>query len=200
MKKEKVILTDCDGCLVNWNKAFDVFMTERGHPMLPNSETVYNLSDRHGITQEQANEYLTEFNESDRIASLEMFADSKEIVTKLHDKGFKFVVVTSLSKHPSAHTYRTSNLAQIFGDVFDEIICIEINTSKYSTLRRWAGSGYFWIEDHMRQAEAGYEVGLKPILISHPYNSHYSTDLFPRVSHATPWTEIYKLIEQEYDL
>ena len=200
MRKEKIILTDCDGCLVNWNKAFDQFMTGNGHPMLPGGETVYNLADRHGITSAETQRYLREFNDSDRIASLEAFADAKEFVAKLHDDGFKFIVVTSLSKQPSAHTYRTLNLTQIFGDVFNEINCIEINTSKSFVLQRWANTGYFWIEDHMRQAEAGYEVGLKPVLISHPYNSHYSTDLFPKVTHETPWADIYKLIEQEYDL
>ena len=75
-----------------------------------------------------------------------------------------------------------------------------MNTSKYDTLGRWSGSGYFWLEDHMRQAEAGYEQGLKPILFSKPYNRHYSTDLFPTVSEVSPWKDLYQIIERQYNL
>ena len=64
---------------------------------------------------------------------------------------------------------------------------------------RWADSKYFWIEDHMRQAEAGHEAGLRTILIKHPYNKHYYTDLFPIVSYETPWKEIYSIITAEYN-
>jgi len=52
----------------------------------------------------------------------------------------------------------------------------------------------------MRQAEAGYEAGLRTVLISHPYNSHYKTDLFPTVSYKSPWEEIYNMVCKEYNL
>jgi hypothetical protein len=63
---------------------------------------------------------------------------------------------------------------------------------------QWADTGYFWIEDHMRQAEAGHEAGLRPLLINHPYNHHYGTDLFPKVSFETPWAEIVNIVRNEY--
>ena len=84
--------------------------------------------------------------------------------------------------------------------VFDEIVCLEMGSSKATELTRWEGSGYFWIEDHMRQAEAGHEAGLKTVLIDHPYNSHYKTDLFPTVSYTKPWEEIYDMVCKEYGI
>jgi len=200
MKKEKIILTDADGCLINWNKGFDKFMLSRGFPRVFNSDSDYSIALRHGISVHQALESVKEFNNSRFIEKLEPFADSVEYVLKLANHGFKFIVVTSISSHPDAHEYRTINLHDLFGDVFEEINCIEMGASKANILTRWADTEYFWIEDHMRQAEAGFEVGLKSILISHPYNSHYTTDLFPTVSYETPWEEIYNIICKDYNI
>lgn len=198
MKKEKIILTDCDGVLVDWNSAFDKFMSKHGHPRVPETDDEYNVAIRHNITTLQAAEYVKEFNEGPDIAHLSPFADSVEHVRLLSELGFRFVAVTSISSHPDAKINRTNNLLDLFGDVFNDVQCIEQGASKAATLMQWADTGYFWIEDHMRQAEAGHEVGLKTVLINHPYNYHYKTDLFPTVSYDTPWNEIYNMVRYEY--
>jgi FMN phosphatase YigB (HAD superfamily) len=198
---KKIILTDADGVLVNWNKGFESFMVSRGHPRIPGTDDEYSISLRHAnVTNKQAHELITEFNECELISSLDAFADSVEYVNKLSDLGFRFIVVTSISDHPNAKVFRTQNLTNLFGDVFDEINCITMGASKANILMNWADDGFFWIEDHMRQAEAGHEAGLKTVLISHSYNSHYKTDLFPTVSNETPWREIYELVCAEYKI
>jgi len=200
MKREKIILTDADGVLVDWNTAFDKFMARRGHPRVPETDTEYNISLRHNVTTHQAMDYVKEFNESSDIAHLSPFADSVQHVRLLSELGFRFIVVTSISSHPDAKIHRTNNLTDLFGDVFDDVHCIEQGASKASILMKWADTGYFWIEDHMRQAEAGYEAGLRTVLINHPYNFHYKTDLFPTVSYDTPWNEIYNMVRNEYGI
>ncbi len=196
---DKIILTDCDGVLLKWEDGFHRFVESKGHSRQPGTESEYSMSLRYGITSKTAQDYIKEYNESAAIASLEPFADSTEFVSKLAQDGFRFIAVTSLSDHPDAHMHRTANLKSLFGDVFDEVVCLEIGASKAHVLMRWADSGYFWIEDHMRQAEAGHEAGLRTILIKHPYNRHYYTDLFPIVSFDTPWKEIYDIITTEYN-
>ena len=197
---KKIILSDCDGCLVNWNEKFCEFMASKGHPRIPNTEHEYNISSRHNISTKLAMECVKEFNEGAIIEHLNPFADSVKYVNKFAQLGFRFIIVTSIGAHPGAKERRTKNLQNIFGDVFDEIHCIEQGASKANILMNWADTGYFWIEDHMRQAEAGHEAGLKTILISHPYNSHYKTDLFPTVSYEHPWKEIYEKVCLEYDI
>jgi FMN phosphatase YigB (HAD superfamily) len=198
---EKIILTDCDGVLQNWNLGFTQWMTGMGLPQLPNTDHEYSIGSRHGINHIAAHEYVKAFNESDRIVGLESFADAVIYVRKLVSKGFRFIVVTSISSAPMAKIHRTKSLENVFGsDVFDEIVCLEMGSSKATELTRWEGSGYFWIEDHMRQAEAGHEAGLKTVLIDHPYNSHYKTDLFPTVSYTKPWEEIYDMVCKEYGI
>jgi FMN phosphatase YigB (HAD superfamily) len=198
MKLDKIILTDADGVLVRWNEGFDRFMAAQGFPRIPDTEHEYNISARHGVSSVQAHEFVMEFNQSSAIADLDAFADSQEYVIRLANQGFRFIVVTSISDHPEALRNRTTNLKSLFGDVFEEINCIEMGASKANILRRWSDTGYFWIEDHMRQAEAGHEVGLKPVLINHAYNTHYQTDLFPKVSYETPWKEIHDMVLDRY--
>lgn len=197
---DKIILTDADGCLVDWNSGFNKFMDKRGMPQLPDTDDKYLLSLRHGISSSLATELVKEFNEGPQIEDLEPFSDSVKYTQKLADLGFRFIVVTSISDAPQAKVFRTKNLTSIFGDIFDEINCIEMGASKAHILKNWQDTGYFWIEDHMRQAEAGYEAGLRTVLISHPYNSHYKTDLFPTVSYTSPWEEIYNMVCKEYNL
>ena len=197
---EKILISDVDGVLCFWEVEFEKFITKKGYPKIKGTDNEYSMSIRHGISAINAQNFIKEFNEGDYIANLKPFADSVEYVTKLAKLGFRFIVVTSLSDLSSAKAYRTQNLINLFGDVFDEIVCLEMGASKANVLMRWADTKYFWIEDHMRQAEAGYEAGLRPILINHPYNSHYTTDLFLKVSHITPWKEIYNIVCKDYEI
>jgi FMN phosphatase YigB (HAD superfamily) len=197
---EKRILTDCDGVLLKWEDGFDAFMLSKGFVRRAGTEADYSMALRYGVTTRQTQEFIKEYNESDAMATLKPFADSIEYVAKLADMGFRFTAVTSMSDHPDAKTYRTQNLKTLFGDVFDEVVCLEMGASKANVLMRWADSKLFWIEDHMRQAEAGHEAGLRTVLINHPYNTHYTTDLFPKVSFETPWKEIYNLVREVYGI
>lgn len=197
---EKIIISDCDGCLVNWNHAFEAFMFSKGYNRIPGTEHEYNLSSRFGISSKEAFSRVTEFNESEVISNLEPLSDSVEYVKKLANLGFEFIIVTSISESPRAKLHRTLNLTNLFGNIFKEIVCLKSGSNKYNELARWQDSKYFWIEDHMRQAEAGHEVGLRPILVDQPYNKHYQTDLFPRVSLETPWEEIYNIVCRDYNI
>lgn len=198
--KEKLILTDADGVLCRWNTGFNKFMASNGILELPDTDTEYSIAIRYGITPQHAFALIKEFNEGPYIAELEPFADSVNYISRLADKGFRFIVVTSLSDSPHAKYHRSKNLQNIFGNVFDEINCLEMGINKTNELSRWKDSGYFWIEDHTQQAEAGHSVGLKPVLINHPHNAFYKTELFPSVSFEKPWEEIYRMIEIEYNL
>lgn len=197
---KKLILTDCDGVLLNWNDGFNKFMSQKGFPQIPNTDHEYNISVRHNISTKDALKFMREYNEGEGVEHLEPFADSVKYVNKLSRLGFRFIVVTSISNHPDAKIRRVRNLENVFGKVFDDVHCIEMGASKAFTLMEWADTGYFWIEDHMRQAEAGYEAGLRPILINHPYNTHYKTDLFRTVSYETPWKNIFDIVCTEYNL
>lgn len=197
IKMEKVILTDADGCLLDWSKAFDRYMHRQGYVRVPDTDDQYSLGRRFGISEHESYKLAKRFNESRHIKYIEPYKDAVEYVKKLHNKGFMFIVVSSLSDHTNAKAYRFENLKEVFGDgIFqnNHLHCLATGIDKQDTLERWGDTGYFWIEDHFKNAEAGHEVGLRPILIDSPYNRHYQTDLFPRVDEHNPWRDIYEII------
>lgn len=197
---DKIILTDCDGVLVNWNDAFDQYMHGQGYPRVPDTDACYNIPDRHGVDHDTAMDAIRYFNNSEHIKNLQPFADATKYVSMLADHGFKFVVLSSLSDTSHAHAARTENLNSIFGDIFLEINCISIGADKAPVLQGWKDSNYYWIEDHVGHAVTGFNLGLKSVLINHPYNNHYKDNNFPIVSNNTPWEEIYSIICKDYNL
>lgn len=197
--RPKIILTDVDGCCVDWNTAFEKFAISKGYKRIPDTDQHYNLGLRFDAPSNNTMRKLViEFNDSAEIATLEALPGAVKYVEKLVKEGFRFIAITSLSDNPVALKYRTENLHNLFGDVFDEIICLKVGSAKGHVLERWADSKLFWIEDHFVNAEAGYEVGLKPILVNTPYNAHFQTDLFSRTSMSNPWREIYSWILFDY--
>ncbi len=197
--KRKLILTDADGVLVNWNDAFTKFMVSRGFPLI--DDNAYTIGERFGIDKPSADRYVQDFSNQEEVGELLASADAIEYVGKLALLGFRFVVVTCIGVTQYVKQRREKNLINLYTGVFDEVMCLPMATNKEEVLKsRWGDSGLFWIEDHPGQAEAGLNAGLKPILIRQPYNDHYETDKFPIVSTTTPWKEIYDIILQDYGI
>jgi beta-phosphoglucomutase-like phosphatase (HAD superfamily) len=197
---EKIILVDVDGVLLDWNAGFCNWMDKQGFPFIPGTEHEYAIEKRHeNVTFTQARKLIEEFNTSDELRTLQPNKDSQEFVAKLVDEGFRFIAVTAVSDDPVAGINRRYNLEQVFGDIFDEIHCTPLGESKQVILREnWGGTGLIWIEDHFKNAEAGYEEGLRSVLVDTPYNRHFMTDLFPRVDAEKPWADIYKIVHDLY--
>lgn len=194
----KIILTDCDGVLLDWDAGFDSFMRHKGYKRKPGTEQHYRLALRYdGVTDAEIQALVEEMNTTEWVADLAPMRDSVEYVTRLKDEGYEFIVITAMSDSPEAAKHRAANLDAVFGKgVFshEKMICIKPLLSKSSALMNWQGSGHFWIEDHFMHAESGYELGLKSVLFDQPYNRAYHTDLFPRVS---KWEEVYSMVKSE---
>ena len=185
---------------LDWLAGFEPWMEQRGCPRRTGTDHEWNISKRHhNVTYDQAMDCVHQFNHSDHMRSLKPYKDSVEYMTKLAKEGFKFIAVTSMSDDSTAKLNRAYNLRELYGDIFLELHCLKVGESKQQILSdNWGGSGYMWLEDHFKNAEAGHEVGLNPILVSTTHNEHYTTDLFPRVDAEQPWKEIYKLAQSHY--
>ena len=189
---EKVIVTDCDGVLLNWEYAFDIWMNEKGHYKKEDSEFIYSIGDRYGITNAQGKGYIKLFNESASIGFLPALRDAVHYVKLLHEKhGYVFDVVTSLSTNPHAVKLREKNLKKVFGkNTFRNIVCLDTGADKYDHLwLHYAGYEHCWLEDKPENAYHGKLVGMKPILIEHGHNMD-NTD-FPL---AKTWEDVYNII------
>lgn len=200
---EKIILTDCDGVLLDWFNTFDQYMSDKGLPMIPGTEDSYVLAQRHGISDLEAFKLAKEFNSSNKISDLAPLGDSQKYVKKLKNQGFRFVAITSLSEHPRAYSFRKKNLKKLFGDAIQTLICLDTGAPKLETLRHWEGSGLYWIEDYIKNALDGSDLGLRSVLVSAPYNGlsdAVANRIYAKVSRTTPWEEIYELVRETYEL
>lgn len=192
VRKDKVILVDVDGCLLDWEYAFAAWADRHGYKL--KNESAFKIEDRYGISQEEGDKLVNMFNESAWISQLSPVRDSIKYVRKLHEEhGFVFHVISSLSDDYFAQNLRTKNLFALFGkSVFERFVYLKTLGSKDEILKEYEGTECYWVEDMPKNARAGYNVGLTPLLISHHHNADDIGDgSYTRVNN---WKEIYDII------
>lgn len=187
---KKTMLVDADGVLFNWEYAFNLYMEEHGFEEVEGARLMYNIGERYNISNNQGHTMIRHFNESAMIGFLPALRDAVEYVTKFADEGWDFICITSLSKNKYAQKLRKKNLDKVFGEnTFKELICLGTGADKDKILQRFEGSNLWWIEDKVENAQAGANVGLRPLVMEHGYNMHDNS--FTRVKN---WSEIYDIV------
>lgn len=190
----KIILTDIDGVMLNWEWAFTTWMEQHGYTQIENGNQYYNVYERFGITEAEGKAQVKIFNESAAIGFLPALRDSMFYVKRLHEEhGYVFRAITSLSLDLSAYKLRKMNLEKLFGKTaFDDLLCLDTGADKDEALDPYSDTGMWWIEDKMENAIAGLKLGLRPILIEHGYNMHDSVPV--GMKKCLNWKEIYEYI------
>ena len=190
--EEKIILTDCDGVLLDWEKAFIDWMTSKGYEKKVNA--VYDIDVAFDLPRNEGKRLVKEFNESAWMGFLPALRDSRSGVAALVEAGYRFVVITSLSTDPMAKRLRWMNLNDIFGrNVFVDLICLDTGADKDEALEQYRDSGLYWIEDKLSNAQLGLDLGLKPILIEHGFNM--DEDIPEGMQKVVNWKEIYEILK-----
>ena len=191
--KKKIILTDADGVLLDWEYAFGVWMEEHGFAKVPGSQFNYDIGEQFGISQEQGRKLIKMFNESAAIGFLPALRDSMYYVKRLHEEHrYVFHCITSVSTEPNAVKLREMNLRKLFGKTaFERVVCLPTGADKQEALSEYKNSGLYWIEDKPENAHVGHELGLRSILMEHGHNmAHYH----PEIPIVKNWKEIYDII------
>ena len=189
--KEKTILVDCDGVLLDWEYAFDNWMARHDYKI--NTVGDYLMDVKYDLSKADAKRLIRMFNESATIRKLPPLRDAIHYVKRLHQEhGYVFHAITSLSNDTYSQHLRTKNLRELFGNtVFERYTYLDTGADKDEALEEYRDTGLYWLEDKPKNAIAGYEVGLSSILISHPHNENFNHPNIPRVRN---WKEVYNLI------
>jgi len=194
--KDRIILTDADGVLLDWEYAFDVWMQQHGFAKQDGGNLKYDIGKRYGIDHEQGRKLIKIFNESAHIGFLPALRDSMYYVKRLHEEhGYVFHCITSLSQDENACELRKMNLRKLFGKTaFEKFVFLDTGADKDSALQPYYGSNCYWIEDKPENADLGfYSMGLQSILMEHGHNMHHECP-YPVVKN---WREIYNNIVGE---
>lgn len=191
--KNKIIFTDVDGVLLDWEEGFSVWMEHHGHNPIEGYKKLYKIGERYGISNNEGHRMVRLFNESAAIGFLPPCRDAQYYVKLLAEKHqYRFIAVTSLSLDPYAKELRIRNLRKLFGDFFVDVICLDTGADKDEVLGELAKTykGNWWIEDKPENADAGIKVGFRGILVEHGHNMSYQGSAII----VKNWEEIYNEI------
>lgn len=190
---EKIILTDCDGAILDWEYSFHQWMKERGFIPKPDGKMSYYLHDHfENLDQKEAKRLIRVFNESAAIGFLPALRDAAHYIKRLHEEhGYVFHCITSLSNDKCAQKLRVMNIQKVFGELtFEKFVFLDTGADKDEALTKYKDSGLFWIEDKPENADLGYNLGLKSILVEHEHNGDHKC-AYPMVQ---KWKQIYKIV------
>ena len=199
----RIILTDVDGVLLEWEHHFTKWMLQRTlfdekgaryHPyrLLPNKENTYEMAERFGLTKPEIRKEIREFNRSAWMGTQRPMYNSQTWVKLLAAEGWTFIPITSQTSDKPAQELRKRRLGELFGDhVFTNYHILGTGADKDSALAEFHGTGLYWVEDKPHNALAGLNYGLKPILIDHPYNRDCRE---PNITRVNNWKQIHSLL------
>lgn len=186
--KDKVILVDCDGVILDWQYAFQRWMTRHGYKIV--NPEVYDIGKMYGLESKEKKQLVRMFNESAAIRKIPPLRDAIKYIKKLHEEhGYVFHAITSLSNDEYSQHLRTKNLCELFGKtVFETYVYLDTGADKDEELAAYKDTGCLWVEDKVENAVAGAKVGLESVVMSHVYNQ--DTD-FPLMRN---WKDIYEYV------
>jgi FMN phosphatase YigB (HAD superfamily) len=203
ISNNRIILTDVDGVLLEWENHFTEWMLQRSYyndsneriypyKLLPNKENTYEMAERFGLTIPQIRKEIREFNKSAWMGTQVPMPQSQSWVKLLAAEGWTLIPITSQTSDIPAQLLRKKRLGELFGDhVFQNYHILDTGADKDSVLAEFHGTGLYWVEDKPKNALAGLNFGLKVILIDHPYNRDFN---HPEVTRVNNWQDIHKMI------
>lgn len=195
MVDKKILLCDCDGVLLNWREGFIRFMLNRGYNPQPEYETAYLLGRYFNLSDDEFYRQVEIFNSGRwEFGTLKAESGAVNGIAALAELGYSFIAISACSSSKQTFVLRRANLYNVFGDVFDEVHCLDLKDSKKSHLAYHEPT--FWIEDKMSACLEGVEPGHKCILINRVWNKDQHDD---RVERCHNWDAVVRYINTILD-
>ena len=201
----RIILTDVDGVLLEWENHFTQWMLKRSHfvrgkrrqtyKLLPNKQSEYAMEKRFGVTASVIQREIREFNRSAWMATQPPLPKAVTYVKLLHAEGWTFIPITSQTSDVPAQMLRKRLLRELFGEhVFQNYFILETGDDKHSALAEFKNTGLHFVEDKWQNCLTALKYGLKPILINHTYNQQYK---HPKVQRVNNWKHIHEVVNKK---
>jgi hypothetical protein len=191
----RIILTDVDGVLLEWENHFAKWMESKGYQQKSGKEKVYSMGKRYGLLRKKKENLIKEFNNSAWMSTQDPLSESQTWVKLLHAEGWTFIPITSQTADIPAQELRKRRLQELFGGtVFSNFFILDTGADKDSALAEFHGTGLWWVEDKPENALLGLDYGLKPLLVDHTYNLKFKHQKVTRVKN---WKHIYKIINEK---
>jgi hypothetical protein len=209
ISNNRIILTDVDGVLLEWENHFTEWMLQRSYfdnevgegyvgkkvypyKLLDDKQNTYEMAERFGLSKTAIRKEIREFNKSAWMGTQQPMPDSQTWVKLLAAEGWTFIPITSQTSDIPAQLLRKKRLGELFGEhVFTNYHILDTGADKDSALAEFHGTGLYWVEDKPKNALAGLKYGLKPIIIDHLYNQDFKD---PNVIRVNNWKQIHEIL------
>ena len=203
---DRIILTDVDGVLLEWEYHFTQWMLQRNYyddkeqrvypyKLLPDKQNTYEMADRFGLSITEIRKEIREFNKSAWMGTQCPMPDSQTWVKLLAAEGWTFIPITSQTSDIPAQELRKKRLGELFGDhIFKNYHILDTGSDKDSVLAEFHNTGLYFIEDKPKNALTGLKYGVRPILIDHPYNRDFQHPDVIRVNNSK---QIHELLHED---
>lgn len=191
--KNNIFLVDVDGVLLKWVPAFDKYMSKKGIYPITEKQQDFDLSTYYALPKNIIYDEVNKFNNGHwRFGTLDPYPDAVNGVKYIHDTlGFKFVAITSSSTKSQSIALRRANLFNVFGDVFYDVHCVDVEGDKTEYLALYKPT--YWVEDKPKNCLIGLEYGHDCILMN---RNHNKKDVDSRWTRCYNWREIIRYIEK----
>lgn len=164
------LLLDVDGVLLDWLAGFEQYLLRHApelHTDFSGLQNVKNLEQLLGMTDDQMHEWIARFHLDPSFEHLQTLPGAQAAIHIL-SPWCKITCITASGSNPVSVRMRKRNLHTHFGDVFDQVICVDRSTDKPKHLTQF-DPGY-WVEDQLKNAIMGVQAGHHSYLIDAVYN------------------------------
>lgn len=187
----KVVITDIDEVVFNWQGPFEKWILREGKytPTQPLCN-FWDIERWLEIPYDEGRHLIEEFNHLEEFwPNFEPLSEVRKNILALEDLGYKFVAVTACSEDEWTHVNRWHNLKRCFGTAFDTLHCVGLSASKKEMLERYKPT--YWVEDKLRHAIDGADLGHTSFIVDYPWNRYANDDRITRVKN---WNDIFEII------
>lgn len=187
----KIIYTDVDQTLLNFNEALEVYIREMHDPELPVGclEGQSTLVTALGYPTELANNIIYDFFDTHHFGKLPPLNDAVEHVQALYRDGWEFVAISACPPSAGADI-RRQNLVEVFGIPFADVHLTGFHIDKRDILTGITDRTV-WVEDHVINASIGHELGYRTFLMDQKHNWGAETP----AQRVTSWSEIAEALK-----
>jgi uncharacterized HAD superfamily protein len=180
MRKPNLLL-DVDGVLLDWLSGFESYLLQQApelHRDFTGLEQAENLEQLLGMSDHQMHEWIDRFHHDVSFEYLMPLPGAQKALQVLSD-WCHMSCITASGSSPTSAQMRKSNLHAVFGDVFQDIICVDRSVDKPDYLAAYE-PGY-WVEDQLKNALMGTQAGHQSFLMDAPYNRKLHSEQVTRV-------------------
>lgn len=195
-----ILLVDVDEVLLKWIDGFSSWVTQKGYtlsqeyPISWNLETWIRRENGETMDIDSVRNLVSEFNHSAYFEHLKPCAYSETALREIKNAGFHIVTISSCTDNVDAIKKREVNLAQVFGNSIDVIICLALGSCKKNVLATFPPC--IWIDDNPVNVRVGNSLGHKSYIMKRPWNATQLMEDAFDLDVLTDWNHAKKVILQ----